>query len=69
LIGGAIRRSIRPLSGPEQEGPGVERHKLRVQGGVAGRPLRRRAAAMARWRTASGLRAGIPQALAGEACA
>jgi hypothetical protein len=39
----------------------VERHKQRVEAGVAGRPLRWRGASMARCRTASGLRAGIPR--------
>jgi hypothetical protein len=49
----------RPFAGGE--GAGVERHKRRVQGRVAGRPARSRAAATARCRTASGLRAGMPR--------
>jgi hypothetical protein len=40
--------------------PGFEGHKHRVKGGVAGCPLRWRAA-MARWRMASGLRSGMPR--------
>jgi hypothetical protein len=38
----------------------VERHEHRSRFGVAGRPMRWRAASAARWRTASGLRAGMP---------
>jgi hypothetical protein len=46
--------------GRDGEGAGVEGGKHRVQAGVAGWPVRRRAAATARCRTASGLRAGMP---------
>jgi hypothetical protein len=40
---------------------GVERHKHRVKAGVAGRPVRWRAASTVRCRTTFGLRAGIPK--------
>jgi hypothetical protein len=41
--------------------PGLSATNTGSRAGVAGWPLRWRAAAMARWRTASGLRAGMPR--------
>jgi hypothetical protein len=46
---------------PRRERMGVEGDKHRVQVGVAGWPLRWRAAATARWRMASGLGVGMPR--------
>jgi hypothetical protein len=45
-----MQLSRRPYS--RREGAGIERHKHRIQGQVAGRPLRWWAAAIARCRTA-----------------
>jgi hypothetical protein len=41
--------------------PGLRATNTGSRLGVAGRPLRRRAAAIVRWRTACGLRAGMPR--------
>ena len=46
---------------PGRERLGVEGGKHRIQGRVTGWPLRWRAAATARWRTASGLGVGRPR--------
>ena len=43
-----------------RERPGLKATNTGSRVGAAGWPARPRAAAMARWRTASGLRAGIP---------
>src|SRR5215217_5398949 len=47
--------------GRARRAPGLSATNTGSRDGVAGCPLRWRAAAMARWRTASGLRAGMPR--------
>jgi hypothetical protein len=65
--GGVLLLAADPLEqlglrpGSAREGTGIEATNTGSRAWVADWPLRWRAAAMARWRTAAGLRAGMPR--------